>query len=287
MRIGVYGDPHGGYSGEEGIPPSNQVHAEIVNALRYCDIIINLGDTSHNNSEEGWLDFEGTAWPILKVGKYFPVKGNHDGQVEWLNRYIGFYENNGHGCYYYLTLGDILIVFLEITVSKEEPPCNNPVYPNELVWLTNVLETHKDKPFKIVCYHTPPYTLGRRGANICARTMFQPILAAAGVDLVLCGHIHAYEHFKPGAMDILTFGGGGGPPHELMDLPPLPGVDNPVGVECYNYGIIEVIRAPNVARLKITAKDALTKETIDNLIIDTSHKLKPEKQVKFNRLERR
>jgi len=50
----------------------------------------------------------------------------------------------------------------------------------------------------IAYWHHPPYTKGSHDSDVDPelvemRENFLPLLEAAGVDLVLCGHSHAYE----------------------------------------------------------------------------------------------
>jgi predicted phosphodiesterase len=262
MKIGIYGDPHGGYDGSEGGEPSEVIHQEIVSAIRGCDYWINLGDSANHNSQEGWLEFESTVWPILKPGKYFPVRGNHDGiDNDWLNFYHGFHQ----GSTYYATelSEDVLLVVLDICISGQTFPCDTPHYQPMADWLMGELLMSKHL-FKIVCYHSPPYTMGLRGPNLCARTMFHPILKRFDVDLLLCGHTHAYERFWDG-MNIVNLGGGGGVPHELAEPPPPPTStdesDVPIGIECYNYGILRIENG----HLNLEARNTLTHEIIDEI----------------------
>ncbi len=67
----------------------------------------------------------------------------------------------------------------------------------QALWLQDDL-ANAVAPWKIVFFHHPPYTHGTHNSDfegdlIQVRTQFCPLMEAAGVDLVLCGHSHVYE----------------------------------------------------------------------------------------------
>ena len=66
-----------------------------------------------------------------------------------------------------------------------------------LTWLQNDLAA-TTQDWIIAFFHHPPYTKGSHNSDaesdlVAIRANFIPVLEAGGVDLVLCGHSHAYE----------------------------------------------------------------------------------------------
>jgi hypothetical protein len=65
-------------------------------------------------------------------------------------------------------------------------------------WLRSDLASATDSRWIIAFWHHPPYSKGTHNSDtelpmIQMRTNFVPILEEGGVDLILCGHSHAYE----------------------------------------------------------------------------------------------
>ena len=65
-------------------------------------------------------------------------------------------------------------------------------------WLKEVVksEEFKSAPFKVVTCHIPPF--GGWFGDCEVAEKFMPVLEEAGVDIMLCGHLHRYEHKKAG-----------------------------------------------------------------------------------------
>ena len=59
-------------------------------------------------------------------------------------------------------------------------------------WLKGVLESkeYKEAPFKVVVCHIPPF--GGWHGNEEVAEKFMPLLNNAGVDIMLCAHLHRY-----------------------------------------------------------------------------------------------
>ncbi len=67
----------------------------------------------------------------------------------------------------------------------------------QLAWLEGALKTSLE-PWKIVFFHHPLYSDGtRHGSNIELRVRLEPLFVRHGVDVVLSGHEHIYQRFKP------------------------------------------------------------------------------------------
>jgi hypothetical protein len=54
------------------------------------------------------------------------------------------------------------------------------------------------EPWKVVIFHHPIYSDGRRhGSNVELRVVLEPLLVRHGVQVVFSGHEHIYERTKP------------------------------------------------------------------------------------------
>lgn len=87
-------------------------------------------------------------------------------------------------------------------------------------WLERDLR-RSDAVWKIVMMHHPPFSSGKHGDNRKLQGTLVPVLARCGVDLVLSGHDHDYERFKP--IDGVTYvvsGAGGAGLYGFKDVSP-------------------------------------------------------------------
>ena len=91
----------------------------------------------------------------------------------------------------------------------------------QLAWLDARLSDAEARGLRaVVCLHIPPYSSGEEDEPVPAirETVVKGVLDHHTVDLVLCGHAHAYERIeKPGlnerSVTYLITGGGGAPFH--------------------------------------------------------------------------
>jgi 3',5'-cyclic AMP phosphodiesterase CpdA len=79
----------------------------------------------------------------------------------------------------------------------------------QAAWLEADL-SRSELPWTVVYSHVPPFSSGAHGDSATFKKVFVPILEKHGVDLVLSGHEHNYERFKPiGGIHYVVTGGGG------------------------------------------------------------------------------
>ena len=73
---------------------------------------------------------------------------------------------------------------------------------DEVNWLKEVLrsEAFIRSPFKIVIMHVPPVNSSWHGP-LEVKKHFLPLLNEAGIDLMLCGHLHTYQYVPAGKGD--------------------------------------------------------------------------------------
>jgi hypothetical protein len=133
---------------------------------------------------------------LLSNNLLFHTGGNHDFGLIYLNQFVlprnlnaaPFYER-----WYYFTHGNALF----ISMLTE----NN--YINQHTWLLDVLETHKDKTWKVVFMHKPFFGTHSSGLSNEFDTWWKAF-DDYGVDVVLAGHDHYYMRNKPINYNIST-----------------------------------------------------------------------------------
>jgi 3',5'-cyclic AMP phosphodiesterase CpdA len=74
---------------------------------------------------------------------------------------------------------------------------SNYMDPQQLAWIENQLKDSTAK-WKVCFFHHPMFTAATfHGPDLDLRKQLMPLFAAYGVNLVLSGHEHVYEHLKP------------------------------------------------------------------------------------------
>jgi hypothetical protein len=127
-----------------------------------------------------------TADSLAQTGPYysiftFPTSGEAGGLA------------SGTEAYYSFDYGNIHFICLE----SYQVPGNGTAFTTMKNWLTNDVNSTA-REWIIAFWHHPPYTKGSHNSDsesqlVKMRTDVNPILEAAGVDLVLSGHSHSYE----------------------------------------------------------------------------------------------
>ena len=173
------------------------------------DLMIHTGDIAYDHGT--LADFEakffGMYAPLLAARPMFPASGNHDYETSDAAPFRQVYvlpENGGPDGierWYSYDWGDVHLVALD----------TEKVGPAQAAWLEADLTANK-LPWTVVYGHRPPHSSGEHGDDPGFNQYLVPILKAHHVPLVLAGHDHHYERFKPidGTTYIVTGGGGRG-----------------------------------------------------------------------------
>lgn len=206
LKIAVVGDTHAGYQGDNYFPPSIGIHTQIVEEFMEYepDVVLHLGDVIHNTGINQWEEFDEITNELRSTTEYYPCIGNHDYTPE----YIAFFGEdlpNG-GEYYYIKKGPAL--FISLDVSNQNKACGG--YANQKNYMIDVLEEYAKTKYKFVFFHLPLITTGGRGIPFDCWDEFHPIFEEHKVDIILMGHIHAYERFEVNGIQYVISGGGGG-----------------------------------------------------------------------------
>ena len=167
---------------------------------RYTDLWLMLGDNAYDSGTDSEYQrgvFE--MYPgLLAQTVVWPTIGNHDTTQAYFD--IFSLPRNGEAGgvpsgvenYYSFNYGDIHFICLggyySGSLASNATMCT---------WMKADLEANTNK-WLIAFWHQPPYTHGSHNSDqepdlIAMRQNAVPILESYGVDLVLCGHSHAYE----------------------------------------------------------------------------------------------
>lgn len=140
---------------------------------------------------------------------FYYARGNHE--TRWLhaNEFMNYFPTPTGLPYFSFQQGNAFFVVLD---SGEDKPDSDIEYSglaaydeyrsDEQEWLKGVVKSDafKNAAFKIVIMHIPPMFNLWHG-SLQVKKLFVPILNEAGIDLMLCGHLHK---------NILSKAGNGG-----------------------------------------------------------------------------
>ncbi len=172
-----------------------------------ADLVFLNGDNINDaNKEEEVLN--GTFGPAARLfGGAVPVvfiRGNHETRGVMARRLEAFFPPPAGRYYYAFSHGPVRFVVLD---SGEDKPDDSPVYAGladfdryraeQAAWLKEEVANpaFKNAAFRIVFSHIPPYGKGYASEHLTS--LWGPILNAAGVDLVISGHLHSLFRFDP------------------------------------------------------------------------------------------
>lgn len=185
------------------------------------DFILHTGDIAYPDGTKQQLEnnFFSIYKEHLKRAKIYPAPGNHDYLTDNLGPYLSMF---GVPRYYSIDFNNVHIASLDTNTSLYEVSDKN---QNDMAdWLRQDLEKNKDKEWKIVFFHHPPYSSGKEhGGDVRVQETLVPIFEKYGVDVVFSGHEHNYERTcrlkeNKCTADGITYivsGGGGSPIYEF------------------------------------------------------------------------
>ena len=96
---------------------------------------------------------------------------------------------------------------------------SNRVDAAQTAWLAAELAASQAR-LKVAVYHHPGLTVGLHENNRPVQERWMPLFEQFGVDLVLNGHNHGYEHSMQNGVDYVVTGGGGAQLYPCVDDQP-------------------------------------------------------------------
>ena len=175
------------------------------------DFIINTGDiVDHGDSgfenELVWQLHFNDERELLKEVPLYPVFGNHDTETEsiWERVFALPNDESASEFYYSFKYGNSLFV----VVNTQENYSAGSVQYN---WLESTLSQGFDDPEVLhifVAFHVPPYCVGDHGFSYGVINNLVPLFETYGVQAVLNGHEHNFQHIEKNGIRYFVSGGG-------------------------------------------------------------------------------
>lgn len=170
--------------------------------LHLGDIVYPDGAREHYN--EGY--FEPFAELLARV-PVWPTIGNHDAHTENAQPVLDLFDLPGAKRYYDFVHGPVHFVCIDtFTTSLDKGTAQR-------AWLETTLRGPKLAPWRVVFTHRPFLTVSRSAPDPQNKATFDalhPLFREHGVRLVLSGHDHNYQRFRPrGGVHYVVAGGGG------------------------------------------------------------------------------
>jgi hypothetical protein len=147
-----------------------------------------------------------------------PSIGNHE--QDGVN-YLAYFHLPGSNRFFYsCDIGPVHVLTLDYRSAKATD--------EQFEFVAADLRASKAR-WKIVLLHYPMFNLGGHGA-LWGHESYLPLFRETRVDLVLAGHSHVYERFRPlrpkdesggWAIQHITTGGGGAPLNDIVPDPSL------------------------------------------------------------------
>ena len=222
VAIGDYGCPK----------PENEYSSLLVKRID-PDFIITLGDNNYKYGGRDTIDenigryysryivpYQGEFPTEGATGdnRFFPCLGNHDTLTENAQPYIDYFapallastERHSQSILHYDFIRGAVHFFCldscHITNKQHR-------------WFLDRVR-HSTSPWKIVCFHHPPYNDATQNYDANSQRSLYYNFKLLGVDLVLCGHIHNYQRFILDDMHLIINGLGGATKTPVIDPEP-------------------------------------------------------------------
>lgn len=177
-------------------------------AHRVVNALATLGDNDYTESpaafHRNWT--EGFGWAARR-GRIAGALGNHDIRVQG-GRYE-FDELRMPSRYYKRRIGDVAFVVLD----------SNAVGRTQTAWLRRALAQVTAR-WTVVAFHHPAFSCGAYRGHPGVVERWVPVFERYDVDLVLAGHDHNYQRFRPrNGVRYIVHGGGGASLYPIARCP--------------------------------------------------------------------
>ena len=207
-------------------------HGQIASAIQGRNPLFSIysGDMCIDDNYSSWKSeyFISQELSLISQVPFFLAPGNHEA---WGPNNQAFVNNpqssSGTQAYYSFDIGDIHFVSVNMYVDYS-------VNGAQYNWVNSDLGATQRR-WKIVFFHEPAYSYGGHGSNTTMQTWTNNIFIPRGVDIVICGHNHFYQHCLANGLHHFVIGGGGAPLYT-----PTTGQYVVMSAQSYCYGIFDV-----------------------------------------------
>lgn len=227
--------------------PHGQISANMLAANGFFSIY--HGDYCYDDNYATWKNefFIPNELNLDAKIPFMSIPGNHE---NWsANNKAWVYNpesNSGTQDYYSFDYGDIHFLMLNNSVAYT---VGSAQYNFALTDLTNT-----NRRWKIVVFHEPAFAYGGHGSNTTMQSWYTNVFIPKGVDIVINGHNHFYQHCLVNGLHNFVIGGGGAPLYT-----PSTGTYAVKSSQSYCYGMFD--ETPNSLKLTVLSNT--------NSIVDT------------------
>lgn len=197
-----WGDNHAG---------TTTLAQHVSNLLAHApNMICVAGDmVNSGNAISEWHDYWFKPLETLNAAQTTPViyaRGNHDGEHALSYAYSTL---PGNEAWFAFDYGNSRFIFLDSETTTGGSP-------EQYNWLQAELSRPETQQaaFRIVCFHRPPYANLWNGGGYTGepfvRNDWVPLFTQKNVDIVISGHMHAYQRGATNGVVYIVSGGGGG-----------------------------------------------------------------------------
>lgn len=187
------------------------IHAKLASHFKKFspDFILHTGDLVSRGSryDVWWREFFQPLENVIDEIPLFPVLGNHEEKSE---NYFNYFILPEKEIYYAFEDGPLFVLGLDYHFTRASD--------EQYKFAERTLQATR-APWKIVMVHNPMFNVGGHISGWGHR-YYLPLFHKTKVDMVIAGHSHIYERFKPiipsnmkdaSPITHITTGGGGAP----------------------------------------------------------------------------
>lgn len=172
------------------------------------DLVFFNGDMTNDIRSEDQLfgDFLNKAVELFaKETPMYYARGNHETRGNFATTFPRYFPTPTGQLYYMLRQGPVCFVVLD---CGEDKPDSDIEYSGivafdnyrkiQVQWLEKALKESifQEASYRVVIIHMPPFGGWHGEKDI--EEKFVPLLEKAGIDIMLCGHLHRHIHKKAG-----------------------------------------------------------------------------------------
>ncbi len=217
---------------------SDSIHVALVEKMvqEKADLVLNTGDlVPRGRYPDQWANFFRIIAPLQKVSTYYPVRGNHDFGMDYLDNYEMSRDGLPHfdvprprpGVFYYaFRHKNAKFIILDPFLRTDPKSIQGE-------WFRTELEKARDVPFVFVSFHYPIFNVHpRRPDNEELRANLHDVMRKYHVSVVFNGHDHYYYRTKRQGLIYVITGGGGA---HLYDIDRARMLKGDVAVKAHHY----------------------------------------------------